>query len=113
MTKFSKAAADYPSNKEKQKAPQEKPSFTEKAKEKMSLSRASTLKSQEFEMDDVSSTTSSVKSWTPPKRMTSDAQPKIKRRTQSHTFSDCGRHSNRWLFNDMSITDAVKTIFEK
>ncbi|GIZ44923.1 hypothetical protein CKM354_000810700 [Cercospora kikuchii] len=36
-----------------------------------------------------------------------------KPKAQTVQFSDVGRHSNQWLFNDMSISDAVKTLFGK
>ncbi|EME45801.1 hypothetical protein DOTSEDRAFT_71477 [Dothistroma septosporum NZE10] len=40
-------------------------------------------------------------------------KPRQKQRAQSTPFSDCGRHSNQWLFNNVSLTDCVKTLFEK
>jgi hypothetical protein len=27
------------------------------------------------------------------------------------TFMQCGRHSNQWLFNDMSLMDMAKSVF--
>ncbi|KAF2214030.1 hypothetical protein CERZMDRAFT_96057 [Cercospora zeae-maydis SCOH1-5] len=36
-----------------------------------------------------------------------------KLKAQTVQFSDVGRHSNQWLFNNMSISDAVKAVFGK
>jgi hypothetical protein len=39
----------------------------------------------------------------------------IKRRSSDNkgqgTFMQCGRHSNQWLFNDMSFKDMAKSVF--
>jgi hypothetical protein len=41
----------------------------------------------------------------------------IKRRSSDNkgqgTFMQCGRHSNQWLFNDMSLMDMAKSVFGK
>jgi len=37
---------------------------------------------------------------------------KSKKRTSSGTYSQCGRHANQWLFNNFSIKDTVKGIFD-
>lgn len=98
----------------------DKHSFAEMAREKIqSLSRSSTLNSEDAQMKDARPSTSSSRSSASPKSQPSrksTTPPKTKPtkpRASSGTFSDCGRHSNQWLFNNVSITDAVKTIFEK
>jgi hypothetical protein len=39
----------------------------------------------------------------------------IKRRSSDNkgqgTFLQCGRHSNQWLFNDMSLMDMARSVF--
>ena len=62
---------------------------------------------------------SSIRSLSPPrtrpasqKGHESMAHPK-QQRTSSGTFSDCGRHSNEWLFGNFSVSGAVKGLFEK
>lgn len=39
----------------------------------------------------------------------------IKRRSSDNksqgTFMQCGRHSNQWLFNDMSLIEMAKSVF--
>ena len=39
----------------------------------------------------------------------------IKRRSSDNkgqgTFMQCGRHSNQWLFDDMSLMDMAKSVF--
>lgn len=39
----------------------------------------------------------------------------IKRRSSDNkgqgTFMQCGRHSNQWLFNNMSLKDMAKSVF--
>jgi hypothetical protein len=41
----------------------------------------------------------------------------VKRRSSDNrgqgTFMQCGRHSNQWLFNDMSLVDMAKSVFGK
>jgi hypothetical protein len=59
------------------------------------------------------SSASSTRSWSSPASQSTRKAKKPKARTQSQTFSDCGRHSNKWLFNDVSITSKVKKIFER
>ncbi|KXT15374.1 hypothetical protein AC579_2205 [Pseudocercospora musae] len=96
-------------------------SFTEKIKnnlEKMHpSSRSSTSSSNEIEMKSIRSSSSSTRSCSPPRSRTapkaSKPKSKPKPKAQSGTFSDVGRHSNQWLFNNLSITDAVKTLLER
>ncbi|KAI5362290.1 hypothetical protein Slin15195_G059410 [Septoria linicola] len=77
-------------------------------------SRASTFGSDDFDTQSRVSTASSrhTESATGSQAKKKSHKPK-KHRAQSQTFSDVGRHSNQWLFNDMSLTDAVKTLFNK
>lgn len=102
--------------------PQKNPVVNVKALEKMhSLSRSSTSSSSEsFEMKNMRYSAESVRSRSPPRSSpkpssssTSSKTAKPKARAQSTTFSDCGRHSNQWLFGNVSITDSVKSLFEK
>ena len=77
-------------------------------------SRASTFGSEDNDINSRKSTASSVRSWSPTAAQAKATKSKTKKpKVQSQTFSDVGRHSNQWLFNDMSITDAVKTLFGK
>lgn len=41
---------------------------------------------------------------------TQPSSPKARHR-DSGTFTDCGRHSNDWLFNGFSVTSTVKGLF--
>ena len=117
------AKSNQPTEKQKRQSAETKHSFTEKIKENIEKmhppSRTSTMSSNDIEMKSVRSSSSSVRSWSPPRSQTTQAaskpkpKPKPKPRAQSGTFSDVGRHSNQWLFNNMSITDAVKTLLER
>lgn len=75
--------------------------------------RSNTESSQAWDTKSFMSSTSSLESWTPPAPRTTHKPEKRKVRTQSQTFSDCGRHSNQWLFNNRSITNTIKKIFER
>ncbi|KAF2171843.1 hypothetical protein M409DRAFT_50473 [Zasmidium cellare ATCC 36951] len=97
---------------------EKKSSISVKVQEKMhSLSRSSTSSSSEsFEMKNMRTSAESVRSRSPPRSSpkpssssTSSKTSKPKARAQSTTFSDCGRHSNQWLFGNVSITDSVKS----
>ena len=57
------------------------------------------------------SSTSSTSS-TSPQRSPSLGKPKAKR-TSTGTFSECGRHSNDWLFNGFSVTGALKNLLDR
>lgn len=103
------------SNKGDPTSPGKKHSLADKIKDEMNPpSRSNTSSSGESEVKSVRSSSSSVRSQSPPRKTTSTKnKTNPKPRAQSHTFSDVGRHSNQWLFNNMSITSAVKTLFEK
>ncbi|KAM0714804.1 hypothetical protein Q7P37_009268 [Cladosporium fusiforme] len=68
---------------------------------------------QDFKRKD-SSSTQSVRSTSPP---ASRSEGFIKRRSSDNkgqgTFMQCGRHSNSWLFNDISFKETAKGIFSR
>ena len=54
----------------------------------------------------------SSRSSTSPQRSPSLGKPKAKR-TSTGTFSECGRHSNDWLFNGFSVTGALRNLLDR
>jgi len=76
-----------------------------------SIKRSGTDSSMESGTKTVGSS-SSVRSVSPARKSKSDNKQE-KQRPQRQTFTECGRHSNQWLFNNVSISQAVKTLFEK
>ncbi|CZT24018.1 uncharacterized protein RCC_09735 [Ramularia collo-cygni] len=78
------------------------------SEKEFSIKRSGTDSSTQSE----AKTLSSVRSLSWGRRSTSDRKPE-QSRPQRQTFTDCGRHSNRWLFNNVSISQAIKTLFEK
>ncbi|KAM3416320.1 hypothetical protein BST61_g7925 [Cercospora zeina] len=89
------------------------PVFSEKpstASSMQSPKRAETFNSEKSALS-----TSSKLTWKSTSSQTNKHQaykPKKPKKPKYQTvqFSDVGRHSNQWLFNDMSFSDAVKTI---
>lgn len=89
--------------------------ISDKLREKMSsLSRSSTSSSSgSFDMKNVRASVDSIRSAPKPASTSSPKASKPKPRPQSTTFSDCGRHSNKWLFNDFSVSDSVRGLFSE
>lgn len=84
---------------------------TKMSDKNFSIKRSGTDSSMESETKTMRSS-SSARSLSPTRKSTSESKPE-KQRPQRQTFTECGRHSNKWLFNNVSISQAVKTLFEK
>jgi hypothetical protein len=89
----------------------------EKIKEQMPHSRSrspnpAAVNTKCSTMTDQKSSQTERKPSSPTSRSPTHPKPPTKRNSIG-TFSDCGRHSNDWLFNGFSVTEAAKGLLKR